>query len=111
MLTFILNVLGEVLGIGNLYCWPFYSVESGPVTEILVRRKKLVCQTNIPGKMARADHFPLKILVRDWNIGPSCINCMQRSQWGGSKLSLNALTSKGTEVSVVLSLQGLPWSC
>ena len=30
MLTFILNVLGEVLGIGNLYCMPFYSVGSGP---------------------------------------------------------------------------------
>ena len=30
MLTFILNVLGEVLGIGNLYCRPFYSAESGP---------------------------------------------------------------------------------
>ena len=73
--------------------------------------KKLVRRTNIPGKMARADHFSLKTLVRDWNIGPSCINCMQRSQWGGSKLSLNALTSKGTKVSVVLSLQGLPWSC
>ena len=27
---------------------------------------------------------------------------------GGSKLSFNALTSKGTTVSVVLSLQGLP---
>ena len=30
MLTFILNVLGEVLGIGNLYCRPFYSAGSGP---------------------------------------------------------------------------------
>ena len=30
MLTFILNVLGEVLGIGNLYCQPFYSAGSGP---------------------------------------------------------------------------------
>ena len=30
MLTFILNVLGEVLGIGNLYCRPFYSVGSRP---------------------------------------------------------------------------------
>ena len=30
MLTFILNVLGEVLGIGNLYCRPFYSAGSRP---------------------------------------------------------------------------------
>ena len=30
MLTFILNVLGEVLGIDNLYCMPFYSARSGP---------------------------------------------------------------------------------
>ena len=30
MLTFIFNVLGEVLGIGNLYCRPFYSAGSGP---------------------------------------------------------------------------------
>ena len=33
MLTFILNVLnvlGEVLGIENLYCRPFYSAGSGP---------------------------------------------------------------------------------
>ena len=30
MLTFILNVLGEVLGIGNLYCRPFYLAGSGP---------------------------------------------------------------------------------
>ena len=30
MLTFILNVLGEVLGIGNLYCRLFYSAGSGP---------------------------------------------------------------------------------
>ena len=30
MLTFILNVLGEVLGIVNLYCRPFYSAGSGP---------------------------------------------------------------------------------
>ena len=30
MLTFILNVLSEVLGIGNLYCRPFYSAGSGP---------------------------------------------------------------------------------
>ena len=30
MLTFILNVLGEVLGIGHLYCQPFYSAASGP---------------------------------------------------------------------------------
>ena len=30
MLTFILNVLGEVLGIGNLYCRPLYSAGSGP---------------------------------------------------------------------------------
>ena len=30
MLTFILNVLGEVLGIGNLYSRPFYSAGSGP---------------------------------------------------------------------------------
>ena len=30
MLTFILNVLGEVLGIRNLYCRPFYSAGSGP---------------------------------------------------------------------------------
>ena len=28
MLTFILNVLGKVLGIGNLYCQPFYSAGS-----------------------------------------------------------------------------------
>ena len=28
MLTFILNVLAEVFGIGNLYCRPFYSAES-----------------------------------------------------------------------------------
>ena len=28
--TFILNVLGEVLGIGNLYCRPFYSAGSRP---------------------------------------------------------------------------------
>ena len=28
MLTFILNVLGEVLGIENLYCRPFYSAGS-----------------------------------------------------------------------------------
>ena len=27
MLTFILNVLGEVLGIGNLYCMPFIRSE------------------------------------------------------------------------------------
>ena len=30
MLTFILNVLGKVLSIGNLYCRPFYSDGSGP---------------------------------------------------------------------------------
>ena len=30
MLTFILNVLGEVLGIEKLYCTPFYSAGSGP---------------------------------------------------------------------------------
>ena len=30
MLTFILNVLGEVLGIGNLYYRPFYSAGSRP---------------------------------------------------------------------------------
>ena len=30
MLTFILNVLGDVLGIGNLYCRPFYSAGSRP---------------------------------------------------------------------------------
>ena len=30
MPTFILNVFGEVLGIGNLYCRPFYSAGSGP---------------------------------------------------------------------------------
>ena len=30
MLAFILNVLGEVLGIGNLYCRPFYSAGSRP---------------------------------------------------------------------------------
>ena len=30
MLIIILNVLGEVLGIGNLYCRPFYSAGSGP---------------------------------------------------------------------------------
>ena len=30
MFTFILNVLSEVLGIGNLYCRPFYSAGSGP---------------------------------------------------------------------------------
>ena len=30
MLTLILNVLGEVLGIGNLYCRPFYLARSGP---------------------------------------------------------------------------------
>ena len=30
MLTFISNVLGEVLGIGNLYCRPFYSAGSRP---------------------------------------------------------------------------------
>ena len=30
MLTFILNVLGDVLGIGILYCRPFYSAESRP---------------------------------------------------------------------------------
>ena len=30
MLTFILNVLGEVLGIGNLYCRLFYSAGSRP---------------------------------------------------------------------------------
>ena len=29
MLTFMLNVLGEVLGIGNLYCRPFYLAGSG----------------------------------------------------------------------------------
>ena len=44
-----------------------------PVTEILVRRK-MVLGTNIPEKMARAGHFFLKILIRDWNIGPSCKN-------------------------------------
>ena len=30
MLIFILNVLGKVMGIGNLYSTPFYSVRSGP---------------------------------------------------------------------------------
>ena len=30
VLTFELNVLGKVLGIGNLYCRPFYSARSGP---------------------------------------------------------------------------------
>ena len=29
MLTFIFNVLGKVLGIGNLYCMPFYSAGFG----------------------------------------------------------------------------------
>ena len=30
ILTFILNVLGKVLDIGNLYCRPFYSAGSRP---------------------------------------------------------------------------------
>ena len=30
MFTFVLNVLDEVLGIGNLYCRPIYSAGSGP---------------------------------------------------------------------------------
>ena len=50
----------------------------------------MVLGTNIPEKMAWAGHFFLKILIRDWNIGPSCKNglCSDRSTWGGSAVSV-----------------------
>ena len=62
----------NVVGVCTYVCvlsWKFWSGE------------KLVLGTNIPGKMAWADYFSLKILVKGWNIGPSCKNglCSDRS--------------------------------
>ena len=42
MLTIILNVLGEVLGIGNLYCTPFCLAGSGPCVRLSEFKNRLL---------------------------------------------------------------------
>jgi len=65
------------------------------VTEILVRRKKLVRGTKIPGIMVRPDHFPLKNLVRTWNNSLSTSTMFDRNcrLWKGYGSALQVVSS------------------